>query len=210
MSGRNGGVSAGLKSTNGLVVSAGGGISGRGDGGGSQPLRRSCQPRRGTGRPGPVPGQSPRALRERVEERHQGQSDLGHPGEVNRPLPILGHDEPDGPLGVIHAGGLEFRALLGRAGRSPGRSRLPARRSGPCPDKSLLCSVVGVRLAGMEVSIFTQIGFVVRVGLGACPRIKSIGNKNLRHFLIWQTVVFPENSKIDESAIRRKSLSGFT
>ena len=32
---------------------------------------------------------------------------------------------------------------------------------------SLLCSVVGVRLAGMEVSIFTQIGFVVLVGLAS-------------------------------------------
>ena len=32
---------------------------------------------------------------------------------------------------------------------------------------SLLCSVVWVRLAGMEVSIFTQIGFVVLVGLAS-------------------------------------------
>ena len=32
---------------------------------------------------------------------------------------------------------------------------------------SLLCSVVGVRLAGMEVSVFTQIGFVVLVGLAS-------------------------------------------
>ena len=32
---------------------------------------------------------------------------------------------------------------------------------------SLLCSVVGMRLAGMEVSIFTQIGFVVLVGLAS-------------------------------------------
>jgi len=31
----------------------------------------------------------------------------------------------------------------------------------------LLCSVVGVRLAGMEVTIFTQIGFVVLVGLAS-------------------------------------------
>jgi multidrug efflux pump len=31
----------------------------------------------------------------------------------------------------------------------------------------LLCSVVGVRLAGMEVNIFTQIGFVVLVGLAS-------------------------------------------
>ena len=46
--------------------------------------------------------------------------------------------------------------------------------------------------------------------LGACLRIKSIGSKHLCHCLIWQTVVFPENSKIAASAIRRKSLSGFT
>ncbi len=32
---------------------------------------------------------------------------------------------------------------------------------------SLLCSIVGVRLAGTEVSIFTQIGFVVLVGLAS-------------------------------------------
>jgi multidrug efflux pump len=32
---------------------------------------------------------------------------------------------------------------------------------------SLLCSVVGVHLAGMEVSVFTQIGFVVLVGLAS-------------------------------------------
>jgi multidrug efflux pump len=32
---------------------------------------------------------------------------------------------------------------------------------------SLLCSVVGVRLAGMEMSIFTQIGFVMLVGLAS-------------------------------------------
>jgi hydrophobe/amphiphile efflux-1 (HAE1) family protein len=31
----------------------------------------------------------------------------------------------------------------------------------------LLCSIVGVRLAGMEVTIFTQIGFVVLVGLAS-------------------------------------------
>src|SRR5258708_30904094 len=31
----------------------------------------------------------------------------------------------------------------------------------------LLCSLVGVRLAGMEVTIFTQIGFVVLVGLAS-------------------------------------------
>jgi multidrug efflux pump len=31
----------------------------------------------------------------------------------------------------------------------------------------LLCSVAGVRLAGMEVTIFTQIGFVVLVGLAS-------------------------------------------
>src|SRR6202011_2917593 len=31
----------------------------------------------------------------------------------------------------------------------------------------LLCSVVGVRLAGMEMTIFTQIGFVVLVGLAS-------------------------------------------
>ena len=31
----------------------------------------------------------------------------------------------------------------------------------------LLCSVVGVRWAGMEVTIFTQIGFVVLVGLAS-------------------------------------------
>ena len=31
----------------------------------------------------------------------------------------------------------------------------------------LLCSVVGVRLAGMEVNLFTQIGFVVLVGLAS-------------------------------------------
>ena len=31
----------------------------------------------------------------------------------------------------------------------------------------LLCSVVGVQLAGMEVNIFTQIGFVVLVGLAS-------------------------------------------
>ena len=31
----------------------------------------------------------------------------------------------------------------------------------------LLCSVVGVRMAGMEVNIFTQIGFVVLVGLAS-------------------------------------------
>ena len=31
----------------------------------------------------------------------------------------------------------------------------------------LLCSVVGVRLAGMDVNIFTQIGFVVLVGLAS-------------------------------------------
>ena len=31
----------------------------------------------------------------------------------------------------------------------------------------LLCSIVGVQLAGMEVTIFTQIGFVVLVGLAS-------------------------------------------
>src|SRR5262249_6502256 len=31
----------------------------------------------------------------------------------------------------------------------------------------LLCSVVGVQLAGMEVTVFTQIGFVVLVGLAS-------------------------------------------
>src|SRR5258708_25422413 len=31
----------------------------------------------------------------------------------------------------------------------------------------LLCAIVGVRLAGMEVNIFTQIGFVVLVGLAS-------------------------------------------
>src|SRR6202007_254990 len=31
----------------------------------------------------------------------------------------------------------------------------------------LLCAVVGVGLAGMEVTIFTQIGFVVLVGLAS-------------------------------------------
>src|SRR3954453_12862204 len=31
----------------------------------------------------------------------------------------------------------------------------------------LLCSVAGVRLAGQEVTIFTQIGFVVLVGLAS-------------------------------------------
>ena len=31
----------------------------------------------------------------------------------------------------------------------------------------LLCSIVGVRLAGMEVNLFTQIGFVVLVGLAS-------------------------------------------
>ena len=31
----------------------------------------------------------------------------------------------------------------------------------------LLCSVVGVELAGMDVNIFTQIGFVVLVGLAS-------------------------------------------
>jgi multidrug efflux pump len=31
----------------------------------------------------------------------------------------------------------------------------------------LLCSIVGIRLAGMEVTIFTQIGFVVLVGLAS-------------------------------------------
>ena len=31
----------------------------------------------------------------------------------------------------------------------------------------LLCSVVGVNLAGMDVNIFTQIGFVVLVGLAS-------------------------------------------
>src|SRR5260370_13291731 len=31
----------------------------------------------------------------------------------------------------------------------------------------LLCSIVGVRLAGVEVTIFTQIGFVVLVGLAS-------------------------------------------
>ena len=31
----------------------------------------------------------------------------------------------------------------------------------------LLCSIVGVRLAGLEVNLFTQIGFVVLVGLAS-------------------------------------------
>jgi multidrug efflux pump len=31
----------------------------------------------------------------------------------------------------------------------------------------LLCSIVGVRLAGMEVTVFTQIGFVALVGLAS-------------------------------------------
>ena len=31
----------------------------------------------------------------------------------------------------------------------------------------LFCSVVGVQVAGMEVNIFTQIGFVVLVGLAS-------------------------------------------
>src|SRR5205823_9560407 len=31
----------------------------------------------------------------------------------------------------------------------------------------LLCSIVGIRWAGMEVTIFTQIGFVVLVGLAS-------------------------------------------
>jgi AcrB/AcrD/AcrF family len=35
--------------------------------------------------------------------------------------------------------------------------------------KCLLCSIVGVRLAGMEVNLFTQIGFVVLVPVGQSP-----------------------------------------
>jgi multidrug efflux pump len=45
----------------------------------------------------------------------------------------------------------------------------------------LLCSVVGVRLAGMEVNIFTQIGFVVLVGLASKNAILIVEFAKQRH-----------------------------
>src|SRR5437868_12097564 len=44
----------------------------------------------------------------------------------------------------------------------------------------LLCSVVGVQLAGIEVTIFTQIGFVVLVGLASKNAILIVEFAKLR------------------------------
>jgi len=95
-------------------------------------------------------GVEPEAFGLRHEARMDG---TGIPSE---PGPALGHVvlRPCGRVCLPRAGGT-VRKLETPPGGHPG-----------CP-VCLLCSIIGVQIAGIEVTVFTQIGFVVLVGL-AC------------------------------------------